>query len=136
MVNQIAQSAWPVDGTPLFKEVQSPYFLPVTEEILAEIARRIVEKLDPEKIVLFGSYAYGEPNQDSDVDLFIIQETTLRHAERTVEVSELILPRPFPIDIIVKTPAEVDDALRRKDFFISEIVDSGRILYERCKQSK
>jgi len=75
-----AEEVWPTGGTPLFKEVRSPYFLPVTEEILAEIVRRIVEKLAPEQIILFGSYAYGAPNQDSDVDLFVIMESNLSHA--------------------------------------------------------
>ena len=126
-----AEEVWPTGGTPLFKEVRSPYFLPVTEEILAEIVRRIVEKLDPEQIILFGSYAYGAPNQDSDVDLFVILETNLSHAQRALAVGRLIRPRPFPIDIIVKTPAEVADALTHADYFIKEITMCGRVLYER-----
>jgi predicted nucleotidyltransferase len=135
MVNRIAQSAWPTGGTPLFKEVQSPYFLPVTEEILAEIARRIVEKLDPEKIILFGSYAYGDPHQDSDVDLFVVMDSNLSSAHRGVEVCRLIRPRPFPVDIIVRTPAEVSAALAKGDYFIKEILLRGKTLYERPDKS-
>ncbi len=130
-----AEEVWPTGGTPLFKEVRSPYFLPVTEEILAEIVRRIVEKLAPEQIILFGSYAYGAPNQDSDVDLFVIMESNLSHAYRALEVGRLIRPRPFPIDIIVKTPVEVADAVMKGDFFIQEIVARGRVLYERPQRS-
>jgi len=131
-----AEEVWPTGGTPLFKEVQSPYFLPVTSEILAEIVRRIVDKLEPEKIILFGSYAYGQPHPDSDVDLFIIQETNQKYVDRCVAVSELIIPRPFPLDIIVKTPAEVSNALAKGDFFMKEMVTCGRVLYEQCQRSK
>lgn len=124
------QQAWPTNGKPLFREVRSPYFLQVTEEILAEIVRRIVTTLAPEKIILFGSYAYGAPVPDSDVDLLIIQKTKLRRVERTVVISELILPRPFPLDILVKTPTEIQEALRNNDPFVKEILSRGRILYE------
>jgi predicted nucleotidyltransferase len=131
MTNKIAEEAWPKDGTPLFKEVQSPYFLPVTEEILAEIARRIVEKLDPEKIVLFGSYAYGEPHQDSDIDLLVVVDSPLSEKELYLAVCRNLRPRPFPIDIIVKTPDEIKSALVKGDFFIKEILTLGKVLYER-----
>ncbi len=130
-----AEEVWPTGGAPLFKEVHSPYFLPVTEEILAEIVRRIVNKLDPEQIILFGSYAYGTPNQDSDIDLLVIMETNLTHAYRALEVSRLIRPRPFPVDIIVKTSTEVRNALEKGDFFIEEILARGRVLYEQCQRS-
>ena len=124
------QQAWPANGKPLFREVRNPYFLQVTEEILGEIVHRIVAKFAPEKIILFGSYAYGAPAPDSDVDLFVIQKTNLRRVERTVAISELILPRPFPVDILVKTPAEIQEALRNNDPFIKEILSRWRILYE------
>lgn len=124
------QQAWPTGGKPLFGEVRNPYFLQVTDRILAEIVRRIVAAFAPEKIILFGSYADGKPTPDSDVDLLIIQKTNLRRAERTVAISELILPRPFPMDIWVKTPTEIQDALRKNDPFIQEILSRGRVLYE------
>ncbi|HXF63008.1 MAG TPA: nucleotidyltransferase domain-containing protein [Caldilineaceae bacterium] len=123
---------WPTGGTPLVKEAQSAYFLPVTEEILAEITRRIVEAVEPEKVILFGSYAYGSPDVDSDVDLLIIADMDERPAERGVIISRLIWPRPFPVDILVKTPAEVEAALER-DTFLREVLQRGRVLYERSK---
>jgi predicted nucleotidyltransferase len=124
------QQAWPANGKPLFREVRSPYFLQVTEEILAEIVRRIVTVFAPQKIILFGSYAYGTPSVDSDVDLLVIQKTNLQRVERSVAISELILPRPFPVDILVKTPNEIQEALNKNDPFIKEIISQGRILYE------
>jgi predicted nucleotidyltransferase len=124
------QQAWPANGKPLFCEVRSPYFLQVTEEILAEIVRRIVTVFAPQKIILFGSYAYGTPSVDSDVDLLVIQKTNLQRVERSVAISELILPRPFPVDILVKTPNEIQEALNKNDPFIKEIISRGRVLYK------
>ncbi len=122
---------WPTGGTPLVKEVSSPYFLPVTEEILTEITRRIVTELNPEKVILFGSYAYGTPHVDSDVDLLVIADSGMDDTQAAVAVSRLILPRPFPVDILVKTPAEVEAALQHHDLFMLKVVEQGRVLYER-----
>ncbi len=122
---------WPAGGALLVAEVQPPGFAPVTEEALDEIVRRIVAELQPEKIILFGSYVYGVPTDDSDVDLLVIMETRDRPAERYLAVSRLLRPRPFPLDILVKTPDEIHRALEKGDFFIREIVTQGRMLYER-----
>ncbi len=111
--------------------VQPPGFAPVTVKALNEIVRRIVTGLRPEKIILFGSYGYGKPTNDSDVDLLVIMETSGRPADRYLAVSRLLRPRPFPLDILVKTPTEIAQALEKKDFFIREIVTRGQVLYER-----
>lgn len=126
---------WPSGGKRL-AEVSSPYgFLPVTEEIIAEIVRRIVANLDPEKVLMFGSYAYGKPDADSDVDFLIVMDTDQRFAQRSVDVSQLITPRPFPVDIIVKTPGEIQAAMHKGDWFIQEIFSRGKVLYERSRKS-
>jgi len=93
--------------------------------------QKIVRELTPQKIVLFGSYAYGKPNPHSDVDLLVIMETEQPHKERSWAVSRLLLPRPFPVDILVKTPEEVEVALESGDFFLKEILTRGVVLYER-----
>lgn len=111
--------------------VQPPGFAPVTRRALKEIVQRIVSELHPEKIILFGSYGYGLPTDDSDVDLLVIMETDSRPADRYLAVSRLIRPRPFPLDILVKTPDEITQALEKGDFFIREIVTKGQMLYER-----
>jgi predicted nucleotidyltransferase len=128
---QDLQGHWPIGGTRLAPGVQPPGFLPVTEEILAEIVRRLVAALNPEKIILFGSYASGSPSADSDVDLLVIMQTTARPADRYVAVSRAIRPRPFPLDLLVKTPDEIAGALVKGDSFIAEIVTRGRVLYAR-----
>jgi predicted nucleotidyltransferase len=116
---------------PVAAGVRPPGFAPVTAKALDEIVRRIVTSLRPDKIILFGSYGYGKPTDDSDVDLLVIMETSGRPADRYLAVSRLLRPRPFPLDILVKTPTEIAQALEKGDFFIREIVMRGRVLYER-----
>ena len=122
---------WPQGGTRLVAGVQPPGFGPVTEEVLAEIVRRIVTALHPEKVILFGSYVYGTPSDDSDVDLLVILNSRARPVDRYLAVSRLLRPRPFPLDILVKTPEEITQALQKGNDFIREIMSQGRVLYER-----
>jgi len=102
-------------------------------ETLPAAVERIVQELQPEKIILFGSYAYGTPSPGSDVDLLVIMETEESSKERSWAVSRLLIPRPFPVDILVRTPQEIQRALAKGDFFIREIIAQGRVLYERRK---
>ena len=125
------ESQWPVGGTPVVAGVQPPGFAPVTEEALQEIVHRLVTGLHPHKIVLFGSYVYGTPTVDSDVDLLVIVDTKARPVDRYLRVSRLLRPRPFPLDLLVKTPEEIAQALDRDDAFMREILAQGRVLYER-----
>ena len=104
--------------------------MPVAET-LPDTVQRIVQVLRPEKIVLFGSYAYGTPTPDSDVDLLVVMETVSPPRERYLAVSRLLRPRPFPVDTLVKTPDEITYALETGDFFIREILSQGHVLYER-----
>jgi predicted nucleotidyltransferase len=122
---------WPAGNTPLVAGVQPPGFTPVTEEVLAEIVHRIVTALHPEKIVLFGSYAYGRPSENSDVDLLVILKTHARPIDRYLAVSRLLRPRPCPLDILVKTPDEIRQGVEQGSAFIREIITQGRVLYER-----
>lgn len=100
-------------------------------EALPEVVRRIIQALQPEKIVLFGSYADGTPTSDSDVDLLVVMETAAPSVERYLAVSRLLRPRPFPVDILVKRPDEIRSALEAGDFFICEVLSKGQVLYER-----
>lgn len=100
---------------------------------LRPAVQRIVQELKPEKVILFGSYAYGTPNPHSDVDLLVIMQTKASLKDRSWAVSRLLLPRPFPVDILVKTPKEVEKALETGDFFLKEIMTRGKVLYDRSK---
>lgn len=109
------------------------YWLPITAPQIRAAARKIARELNPEKIILFGSYAYGKPTVDSDVDLFVVMESNERWTKRHIQVSRVLSPRPFPVDIIVRTPNELKKRLELGDCFIQEIVDKGIVLYERTR---
>lgn len=103
---------------------------PVSETLPLAV-KRIAETLHPEKIILFGSYAYGNPTPDSDVDLLVVMQGDEPEVERYLAVCRLLRPRPFATDILVRTPHEIETALRKGDFFVQQIVTQGKLLYER-----
>lgn len=104
----------------------------VTESLLAVITRRIVERFDPECIILFGSYAYGTPTAYSDLDLFVIMESDEPLFPRIGRVAAAAKIPFLPMDVIVRTPAEVEQRLQMGDSFTAEILNRGRVLYERA----
>ena len=110
-------------------------FQPVTDELLKEVTERIVGALAPERVILFGSYAHGKPTPDSDVDLLIVMETEERPSKRRRAVSRLFRDRPFPMDIVVRTPAEMKQSMERVDPFIHDVLKRGKVLYERSRRS-
>lgn len=93
--------------------------------------KRIAKQLQPDKIILFGSYAYGNPTPDSDVDLLVVMQTRATSRERSWSVSSLLIPRPFPVDILVRTPQEVAAESEYENSFIKNIVTEGKVLYKR-----
>lgn len=96
---------------------------------ISKIINDAVKKIKPEKVILFGSYAYGNPNKDSDVDLLFIKNTKLSGLNRYRSVSRNIV-RLFPMDILIKTPLEIKKRLAMGDPFYNEIVSKGKVLYE------
>ena len=114
-------------------KVQPTGFPPVSRTLPKAIGR-IASELKPEKIILFGSYAYGNPTPDSDVDLLVIMKTRAKQIDRYLAVSNLLYPREFPVDIIVKTPQEIQAELKKKgNFFIREVLTKGKVVYDRRK---
>lgn len=97
---------------------------------LDQVVKLIVKKFKPEKIILFGSYAWGKPTKDSDVDLFIIKKTD-DIMQTEMEIDGSIRPRPFPIDLIVYHPENVKKRIKMNDFFIKDVTFKGKILYEK-----
>lgn len=103
----------------------------VTEELLQGIAQRIVEAFHPVKVILFGSYAYGTPHRDSDVDLFVIMDSEDTPHDRIVKVYPVAKVPFLPMDVLVRTPEEVEARVAMGDFFVIEILEKGRVLYAR-----
>jgi len=103
----------------------------IDQTLIEHITDTIVTRLRPEKIVLFGSFAWGKPDVHSDIDLLVIKRSSLRRDKRAREVSELFPTRTFPLDVLVYTPAEVERLRRTKGSFVRYILENGRTLYER-----
>lgn len=104
-----------------------------TRRIIDEMVRRLVDEYQPERIILFGSMAYGEPGEDSDIDLLIIKETSEPPLERRVRVRRLVfdLQDGVPFSPLVLTREELERRLAKGDQFYEEIVSRGRTLYAR-----
>ncbi len=98
---------------------------------IKKVVDRIVKNYKPEKIILFGSFAYGRPAKDSDVDLFIVKNTKEPRTKRHLEVDRMLLDRDMPLDILVYTPQEIEKRISLGDFFVKNIIKQGKILYAR-----
>ncbi|MFW6225189.1 MAG: nucleotidyltransferase domain-containing protein [Bacteroidota bacterium] len=99
---------------------------------ISEIVNKIASGYNPDKIILFGSYATGNPNEDSDLDLFVIKDTDLPRPQRTVQVRKMIYGSMIPIDLIVYTPKEIDESKDNKFGFVNKVLNTGKTLYERA----
>lgn len=104
-----------------------------TRKALKDIVERIQHEYDPERIILFGSHAWGEPTEESDIDLLIVKDTSKPFHKRWVEVCQIVSPLRIGLDIspFVITPKELAERLERGDQFFDEILRRGRILYAR-----
>lgn len=98
-------------------------------EDIKKVAQKIGRAFKPEKIILFGSYAWGEPNADSDVDLFVIKETD-NTREEAIKLRMAAYPRQFAMDMLVYTPKQVIKRLKGNDFLLKDIMARGKVLYE------
>lgn len=101
----------------------------IIEKKLKEITEKIVKEFKPEKIILFGSWAWGVPGADSDVDLLVVKETDRSTREVAREIDGAIFPRPFPLDLLVYRPDQIEEGQARGDFFIKNILAKGMVLY-------
>lgn len=104
----------------------------IGKEKIAEIVDKIVSGYNPDKIILFGSYATENPNEDSDLDLFVIKDSDLPRPQRAVQVRKMLYGSMIPIDLIVYTPEEIDESKENRFSFVYEVLNSGKILYERA----
>jgi predicted nucleotidyltransferase len=96
---------------------------------ITELAERIVREYHPDRIILFGSHARGTATDGSDVDLLVVVPFEGQPARKAVEMLNHLDPH-FPIDLLVRTPEQVEQRLKLGDFFMQEIMETGRILYE------
>jgi predicted nucleotidyltransferase len=97
--------------------------------VIRRYARRVAERFQPEKILLFGSYAYGSPHADSDVDLLVIMPTR-NELDQAFRI-RCAVPTQFPMDLVVLKPRNVKWWLQERESFLTEIMTRGKILYEK-----
>ena len=102
----------------------------ITESLLNDIKEKIVKHFHPDQIILFGSQAYGTAETESDIDLLVVMNTDLRPTQRSAMVAQVCRPKYVAIDIIVRTPNEIQKKLQDFDPFLEEILDRGRVLYK------
>jgi predicted nucleotidyltransferase len=98
--------------------------------VIRDFARRVAERFDPEKIILFGSYAYGTPHEDSDVDILVVMKARSQ-LSAAVRI-DLACESHFPMDLIVRTPENLRWRLEEGDWFLREIVSRGKSFMPRC----
>lgn len=108
--------------------------IPERALVIEQLLHRLIEAYRPQRIILFGSWAYGKPDEHSDVDLLIIKETDASPLERRVEVRRLVADpeRRTPFSPLVLTPEELEQQLQAGNPFYREIVARGRELYSRA----
>ncbi len=103
----------------------------IAEGQIADISKKIAKSIEPEKIILFGSYAKGNYNVDSDMDFIVVKKSTLPRHKRGLEIRRLFYGLLIPIDLKVYTPEEFDEELKNEYSFLHSALKSSRILYER-----
>lgn len=96
-----------------------------------DIVNRIAFGFNPDKIILFGSYAAGNPNSDSDIDLLIIKDTDLPKHKRSFDIQKSLRGSMIPLDILVYTQKEFEQEQHNKYSFLSSAIKTSKILYER-----
>jgi predicted nucleotidyltransferase len=101
------------------------------QALIQDMLEKLITSYAPEKVILFGSHAYGTPHQDSDIDLLIIKETHERIIDRWVTVRRILFDpkRLVPLETLVLTPHEVERRLAVGDQFLAEIIDKGVVWY-------
>jgi uncharacterized protein len=101
----------------------------VPRAAIRRFAKQVAEQFQPDKIILFGSHAYGTPHADSDVDILVIMPAR-NQLNQAFKIHATLLP-PFPLDIIVRTPHSMKWRLAEGDSFLKEITSKGKLLYEK-----
>ena len=104
----------------------------VDEEFLEEVIKRIVSAVDPERIILFGSHAYGKPKKGSDLDLLVVvKESSLPRYKRSIPIYKALAGILVPKDVVVYTEKEIEEWNNVPLAFITTITRKGKVIYEK-----
>ena len=97
----------------------------IPQKAIDQVVEQIVEKFKPQKIILFGSYARGNPRRESDVDLLIVMDTP----KSSLEIRRY-LGVMFALDLLVYTPKRLNDRVKMGDWFLRDVLGEGKVLYD------
>ena len=103
----------------------------LTLKEIESLVRRIVARIRPQKVIIFGSYAKGTATIKSDLDVFVIKDTELPMANRADDLKPILLRTPIPVDIHIYTPEEVEEFGKAQFSFINSILKSGNTVFEK-----
>lgn len=101
----------------------------IPQEAIDQVVEQIVEKFKPQKIILFGSYARGNPRPESDVDMLVVMDTPIKDVHQAIQICQRIDYR-FGLDLIVHTPKYLQQRLEMGDWFLRDVINEGKVLYE------
>jgi len=101
----------------------------IPQVVIRRLARHIAKEFKPQKIILFGSYARGDPRPESDVDLLIVMNTKLKEGQQSLKIRRS-LGVMFGLDLIVRTPKRLSQRLKMGDSFLQDVIKEGKVLYE------
>lgn len=93
-----------------------------------DLTSQIAREFSPDKIILFGSHAYGQPGNDSDVDILVVLPFKGKPVRKAIEIRNKV-KAGIPLDLIVRTPEQLAERIAQNDWFIREILERGRTLY-------
>jgi len=103
----------------------------IATDLINDIVNKIANRFNPDKIILFGSYASGNQNENSDIDLLVIKESDEPFQYRDFEIRKYLIGTSTPMDIIVYTSAEYEEEKNNRYSFINNTLKTSKILYER-----
>src|SRR5437899_10087348 len=101
----------------------------ISRRSIKKFSDEVARRFRPRKIILFGSYAYGTPTEDSDVDLLVVMPRKGHKGRMSLKI-RLALDYDFPLDLLVRSPTEVRQRVQWGDCFMQEVLSKGKVLYE------
>jgi Predicted nucleotidyltransferases len=101
----------------------------LTPQEIDDIVGRVVARLRPERVIVFGSYAKGTATRTSDLDLFVVKDTDLPMAHRGEQLAPVLATTLIPVDVHVYTPEEVTEYAKDEYSFVSSVLSTGRTAF-------
>ncbi|WP_372950453.1 nucleotidyltransferase domain-containing protein [Mariniphaga sp.] len=102
----------------------------INKTTISNIVAKIASKIHPDRIYLVGSYATGHANEDSDIDLLIIKNTTEPKYKRSIEIQRILKGSKLPVDIVVYTNDEFENEKLKKYSFVNSAIQDAQLMYE------